>query len=167
VAFVVAVVLITLPLVVIAAIPDKKPQIQKQNVEQIHKIVVPEKVTLGEIPKGEKPAPEQPKVQVRTQARLSVSGEQCVAWMREAGITDITNAFKLAMKESGCRWNATNASSGAYGIPQALPASKMASAGADWRTNPVTQFRWMQNYCYSRYGGWSQAWSFWTVHRWY
>ena len=42
------------------------------------------------------------------------------------------------------QWNpyAENASSGAYGIPQALPGSKMASAGADWRTNPITQINW-------------------------
>lgn len=48
--------------------------------------------------------------------------------------------------ESGWRWNALNPSSGAYGIPQALPASKMASAGADWRTNPATQIRWGLGY---------------------
>lgn len=45
-------------------------------------------------------------------------------------------------QESGWRWDATNPSSGAYGIPQALPASKMAAAGADWQTNADTQVRW-------------------------
>lgn len=54
--------------------------------------------------------------------------------------------------ESGWRWNATNPSSGAYGIPQALPASKMASAGADWKTNPVTQMRWGAGYIKSTPG---------------
>lgn len=44
----------------------------------------------------------------------------------------------------------------AYGIPQSLPGSKMASAGADWRTNPVTQLRWMHSYV-NRYGGWAGA----------
>jgi len=44
--------------------------------------------------------------------------------------------------ESGWRWNADNPSSHAYGIPQALPADKMASAGADWKTNPATQIKW-------------------------
>jgi len=45
------------------------------------------------------------------------------------------------------------AGSGAYGIPQALPGSKMASAGPDWRTNPATQIRWMISYVNERYGG--------------
>lgn len=48
----------------------------------------------------------------------------------------------LWTKESGWLPSATNASSGAYGIPQSLPGSKMASAGADWQTNPATQIRW-------------------------
>jgi phage-related minor tail protein len=64
--------------------------------------------------------------------------------------------------ESGWRWNALNASSGAYGIPQALPASKMASAGADWRTNPATQIRWGLGYIKSRYGSPAGAWNFWN-----
>lgn len=54
--------------------------------------------------------------------------------------------------ESGWRVNATNRSSGAYGIPQALPGSKMASAGADWRTNPATQIKWGLGYIAGRYG---------------
>ncbi|MES9523132.1 hypothetical protein [Streptomyces capoamus] len=65
--------------------------------------------------------------------------------------------------ESGWRWNALNASSGAYGIPQSLPASKMASAGADWRTNPATQIRWGLSYIKSRYGSPAGAWSAWQA----
>ncbi|MEW2253715.1 hypothetical protein [Streptomyces sp. NPDC047869] len=63
--------------------------------------------------------------------------------------------------ESGWRWNALNASSGAYGIPQSLPASKMASAGADWRTNAATQIRWGLSYIKSRYGSPAGAWNSW------
>ena len=63
--------------------------------------------------------------------------------------------------ESGWRWNALNASSGAYGIPQSLPASKMASAGADWRTNAATQIRWGLGYIKSRYGSPSSAYGSW------
>jgi hypothetical protein len=48
--------------------------------------------------------------------------------------------------------NAQNKSSGAYGIPQALPGSKMASAGADWQTNPATQITWGLGYISARYG---------------
>ena len=54
--------------------------------------------------------------------------------------------------ESDWRWNATNPSSGAYGIPQSLPASKMASAGPDWKTNPETQIRWGLDYIKQSYG---------------
>ncbi|WP_426594458.1 ubiquitin-like domain-containing protein [Cellulomonas sp. McL0617] len=54
--------------------------------------------------------------------------------------------------ESGWRVNAGNQSSGAYGIPQALPGSKMASAGADWQTNPATQITWGLGYIAGRYG---------------
>ena len=75
-------------------------------------------------------------------------------------------ALTLIYRESGCRFDAANAS-GAYGIPQALPGSKMASAGADWQTNPVTQIRWMIGYVTGRYGGWNQAWNFWQARRWY
>lgn len=67
----------------------------------------------------------------------------------------------LIMGESGWRWNATNPSSGAYGIPQALPPGKMASAGADWRTNPYTQLRWMFGYIRSVYGSPARAYAMW------
>ena len=88
----------------------------------------------------------------------------CEAWMRAAGISegDMEVAYTLIWHESKCRYNARNASSGAYGIPQSLPGSKMAAAGADWETNPVTQIRWMISYVNGRYGGWQQAWSFWN-----
>ena len=75
---------------------------------------------------------------------------------------------RLWVAESGWRWNAVNrAGSGAYGIPQALPGSKMAKAGADWRTNPVTQVRWGLGYISGRYGNACAAWSFWRANGWY
>ncbi|MFE9834089.1 lytic transglycosylase domain-containing protein [Streptomyces sp. NPDC005551] len=73
----------------------------------------------------------------------------------------------LAVRESGWNVHATNPSSGAYGIPQALPGSKMASAGADWRTNGVTQVKWMLSYVNGRYGSACGAWNFWQSHHWY
>jgi resuscitation-promoting factor RpfB len=69
--------------------------------------------------------------------------------------------------ESGWRVDALNPSSGAYGIPQALPANKMATSGADWRTNPRTQIRWGLDYIKGRYGSPCTAWSFWQAHHWY
>lgn len=91
----------------------------------------------------------------------------CADWVRAAGVAeaDVAAAVDLINHESGCRVNAANPS-GAYGIPQALPGSKMASAGADWQTNPVTQIRWMAGYV-SRYGGWQGARNYWYAHGWY
>jgi hypothetical protein len=60
-------------------------------------------------------------------------------------------------RESGWRVNAYN-SSGAYGIPQALPGSKMAAYGADWQTNPATQIQWGLGYISGRYGTPCGAW---------
>lgn len=64
--------------------------------------------------------------------------------------------------ESDWTWNATNPSSGAYGIPQSLPASKMASAGPDWKTNPETQIRWGLDYIRQSYGTPCGALDFWN-----
>jgi hypothetical protein len=69
---------------------------------------------------------------------------------------------KLWNGESGWRTTAENASSGAYGIPQALPASKLASSGSDWRTNPATQIDWGLRYIKSRYGSPSAAFAQWS-----
>ncbi|MET0725232.1 MAG: hypothetical protein ABWY36_02705 [Leifsonia sp.] len=70
-------------------------------------------------------------------------------------------------RESGWNANAYNASSGAGGIPQALPASKMASAGADWQTNPATQIRWGLGYIAGRYGSPCGAWDTSEAQGWY
>lgn len=75
--------------------------------------------------------------------------------------------YNLWMRESGWRWNADNPSSSAYGIPQALPGSKMASAGADWATNPNTQVRWGLGYIKGRYGSPAAAWAHSEAVGWY
>jgi hypothetical protein len=69
-------------------------------------------------------------------------------------------------QESGWQWNAQNAS-GAYGIPQALPAAKMASAGADWQTNPHTQIIWGLGYIKGTYGSPCNAWAHEQANGWY
>jgi hypothetical protein len=69
--------------------------------------------------------------------------------------------------ESGWNVSAANTSSGAYGIPQALPGSKMASAGADWQTNAATQIRWGLGYIRSVYGSPCGAWSHEQAYGWY
>ena len=108
---------------------------------------------------------------VRVGAKPSIPPErqQCAEWARQAGVAeaDLETALNIIYRESGCRVDATNASSGAYGIPQALPGTKMASAGADWQTNPVTQIRWMIGYVNGRYGGWQGAMAHKNARGWY
>lgn len=102
-------------------------------------------------------------VVVGAKAAIPPERAQCADWAREAGVAeeDLQVALDLIYHESGCRYNAKNSGSGAYGIPQALPGSKMATKGDDWETNPVTQIRWMIDYVNGRYGGWQQAMNFW------
>jgi len=70
-------------------------------------------------------------------------------------------------RESGWNVYAHNQSSGAYGIPQALPGDKMASVGADWATNPATQITWGMSYISGRYGTPCGAWAYSEEHGWY
>ncbi|HEX6450730.1 MAG TPA: lytic transglycosylase domain-containing protein [Trebonia sp.] len=69
--------------------------------------------------------------------------------------------------ESGWSVTASNPGSGAYGIPQALPGSKMESAGPDWQTNAATQIRWGLNYIQGTYGSPCAAWSHEESDGWY
>ncbi|MEA3076026.1 MAG: peptidoglycan DL-endopeptidase CwlO [Actinomycetota bacterium] len=73
----------------------------------------------------------------------------------------------LWIRESNWQWNATNPSSGAYGIPQALPASKLATAGTDWHDSGLTQVQWGENYIAGRYGNPCAAWSHEQTYGWY
>ena len=81
--------------------------------------------------------------------------------------TDVECLISLWNKESGWNPYAYNSSSGAYGIPQALPGSKMASAGSDYKTNYQTQINWGLSYISSRYGSPQNAWSHWLSKGWY
>jgi hypothetical protein len=88
--------------------------------------------------------------------------------LAEVGPVQFRCLDALWTKES--HWNPRdyNPWSGAYGIPQAVPGSKMASAGSDWRTNPITQVRWgVLIYIPRRYGTPCAAWAFWQRHNWY
>jgi uncharacterized protein YabE (DUF348 family) len=97
-------------------------------------------------------------------ATIDINGDK-TAIMAAAGIpsSDYAYANFIVSHESGWRPTAANAS-GAYGLCQALPGSKMASAGADWQTNPVTQLRWCNGYA-ARYGGWGGAYNHWLANR--
>jgi hypothetical protein len=76
-------------------------------------------------------------------------------------------AAQIITRESSWNPRALNAGSGAYGLGQALPASKMAPFGTDWATNPTTQLRWMHDYVQNRYGSACNAWAWWQTHHWY
>lgn len=80
---------------------------------------------------------------------------------------DFTCLDSLWSSESGWNVHADNPSSSAYGIPQALPGSKMASAGPDWQDNAETQIRWGLGYIENRYGTACAAWSFKSARGWY
>ena len=91
------------------------------------------------------------------------------ALMAAAGIasSDYGYVNYIVSRESSWRVNAEGSPPGAYGLCQAYPGSKMATAGDDWRTNPVTQLRWCSGYASSRYGGWAGAYNFWSAnHYW-
>lgn len=83
------------------------------------------------------------------------------------GLDQMPALDSLWSRESGWNHEAHNSSSGAYGIPQALPGNKMASAGDDWETNPATQIRWGLGYIKDRYGTVDAAWDFFQANGWY
>ncbi len=93
--------------------------------------------------------------QIQAMARQVVPSDQ---WTCFSNIVD---------HESSWNYRAVNPSSGAYGLFQALPGSKMSSVGADWQTNPGTQIKWGLNYMNERYGSPCGAWSFWQANKWY
>ncbi|AXG80031.1 aggregation-promoting factor C-terminal-like domain-containing protein [Streptomyces paludis] len=70
----------------------------------------------------------------------------------------------IVQRESTWNYLAENPSSGAYGLVQSYPGNKMASVGADWRTNPATQIKWGLGYMNERYGSPCGAWSYWQTH---
>jgi uncharacterized protein YabE (DUF348 family) len=96
---------------------------------------------------------------------IDINGDK-TSIMAAAGIAsgDYAYANFIVSHESGWRVTAANPS-GAYGLCQALPGSKMATAGADWATNPITQLRWCSGYAARSYGGWANAYYHWLSFR--
>ena len=86
-------------------------------------------------------------------------------WMTEAGIaeSDFGYVDYIANRESGWNPNATNASSGACGVIQANPCSKVPGNGY----NPVDNLKWADGYAKDRYGSWKAAWEFWQANHWW
>lgn len=115
--------------------------------------------------KGTKPLPDPALVVVEPGSAQAIAKEMVYA--RGWGDDQFACLVELWNHESGWRVNAQNSSSGAYGIPQALPGSKMATVGADWQTNPATQITWGLNYITGRYGSPCGAWEFFSARGWY
>ncbi|WP_330240497.1 transglycosylase SLT domain-containing protein [Streptomyces sp. NBC_00525] len=100
------------------------------------------------------------------QSSYSVAEVQAIA--RQIVPADQFQCFSnIVNHESSWNYRASNPSSGAYGLVQALPGSKMSSAGADWMTNPATQIKWGLSYMNNRYDSPCGAWSFWQANHWY
>lgn len=103
-----------------------------------------------------------PQITARGSA-VAVTGDR-TSLMAAAGIAaaDYNYVNYIVSRESSWRTNAAGSPPGAYGLCQAYPGSKMASAGSDWETNPVTQLRWCSGYAAGRYGGWAGAYNYWS-----
>lgn len=142
----------------------KELEQQKQNLENQLQAKAEQKAKLAQVAEASKKASAAAPAPAPQPVKVSGTCEQ---WMAQAGITDIANASFIFHKESGCNPNAVNASSKAHGVCQALPGNKMATAGSDWYSNPITQMRWCQSYAIGRYGSWANAVAFWKANRWW
>lgn len=115
------------------------------------------------------PKPKAPPAPVVTGGTPSSNRELGMNLCADAGFSasQCADLGRLWERESGWDHKVANSSSGAFGIPQSLPGSKMASAGGDWRTNPATQIKWGLGYIKARYGNPSSAWAHSQSHGWY
>lgn len=138
-------------------VADIKP-VPQTNVERPAKSIKKKRAVKKPTPKPVKVEP--PKVELP---------KSKVDLMNLAGIpaTEQKAVDYIVQKESSWNHLAVNASSGATGLCQALPASKMASVSGDYLTNPVTQLKWCHSYAHDRYGGWWPAHAFWLANAWW
>ena len=115
-----------------------------------------------ETPKAVEKKPVQAPAKPKPQPKVTGTKEQ---WMAQAGIPNSEWKYVdyIVGKESSWNPTAVNKSSGACGLVQSLPCSKL---GANWR-DPVHALTWQKNYVKARYGGYAQAYAFWTKNHWY
>lgn len=147
-----------------AEVDNLKKQIDELNVKLQSKAA--EKARLAAVEASKTPVV-QKVVQSIVPTAQAATGSH-TEWMAAAGISpsDYQYVEFIVQHESTWRYWATNPS-GATGLCQSLPASKMATAGADYLTNPVTQLKWCNSYAQSRYGGWANSWAAWQRQRWW
>ena len=138
------------------------------NADPIDDLVLPD-VPLEKLPDPEpEPEPEPEVVAAPEQPAAPpryTGGGSPAEWMAAAGIPEADWGYVdfIASKESGWNPNATNPSSGACGLIQALPCSKVPGSGY----NPVDNLRWANGYASGRYGSWAEAYNFWTSNHWW
>ncbi len=143
--------------VVSAPAPDHEPQLIVATEAYVSDI---ERVTwkTSQIPPPRPPASAAPAAGTPDPGTAQAIAASMVA-ARGWSTSEYNCLYALWAKESGWNVYAHNKSSGAYGIPQSLPGSKMATAGADWATNPKTQITWGLGYISARYGTPCGAWA--------
>jgi hypothetical protein len=129
----------------------------------ITKIVVPPPVVVAKKASGGGGAPSAGVPDPGSAKAIAYDMVMARGW----GQSEFDCLVSLWNKESGWNVNAHNKSSGAHGIPQALPGSKMASAGADWESNPATQITWGLGYITGRYSTPCGAWGTSQAKGWY
>lgn len=119
--------------------------------------------------------PEQPKIPTTPEEQMQAVGIPEDQWYavkeilkRESGWCHLKweTQYGACPTENGQLFAEDNASRG-YGLCQSTPANKMATAGEDWRTNPVTQLKWCNSYAINRYGNWHNAYQSWLAKRWW
>lgn len=150
----------------------EKQRIAKAKAERLAKKKAAEQKAAQEKAAREKAARERAEKERKTPATGTAADAQKYAKATMAsqygwGSAEYTCLLDLWNKESRWRWNAKNAASGAYGIPQSLPGHKMATAGKDWRTNYKTQVNWGLKYIDGRYGKPCAAWAHSVKKNWY
>ena len=147
--------------------------VEKSREELLRSGVAPVERVVRVGTKAPAPAPAPARAQAAAAPSGSYSGAdprsigRSMAAARGWGGAQFSCLDRLWTKESNWNPNAQNRSSGAYGIPQALPGSKMGTVAADWRTNPATQIAWGLNYIGGRYGTPCAAWAHSQAVNWY
>ncbi len=133
-------------------------EVEMQDGVELSRVLVSEIITQN---------PETQQVTIGMKVNLPPGTHQ--DWMAAAGIAASDYGYVNYIVDKESHWNplSKNTSSGATGLCQALPGSKMASAGSDWETNPITQLRWCNSYAVGRYGGWAEAFIFWENNHWW
>ncbi len=149
-----------------------KKRLQNAAAEHRAGLARAEKARVAKLKAARERAAEQARVsRARERARLLSADPRSVARALLGDYGFSSGQFgcldSLWQKESGWNYQASNPSSGAYGIPQALPGTKMGTVAADWRTNPATQIKWGLGYIKATYGSPCAAWGHSQANGWY